>query len=902
MQHSTRIIRTSSLAIAVTLACPAIATAQASDLIITGVVDGPLTGGIPKAIEFYAIADIPDLSIYGWGSANNGGGTDGQEFTFPAISATAGDFIYVASEAPGFTSFFGFGPDYTSSAALINGDDAIELFRNGTVVDLFGEIDVDGTGTAWDHVDGWAYRVNGTGPDGSTFALANWTFSGPNALDGESDNDSAATPFPLGTYSTSGSGGGPTVPVSRCGLPATGIHDVQGSGFSTPIDGTTVEIEGVVVGDFQGSDELSGFFVQEEDSDVDADPNTSEGIFVFSRVLDVSVGDVVRVEGRADEFFGLTQLTGVSDIEVCASGAVVTPAEPVFPIASNADLERFEGMSVVFTQPLFVTDNFNLGRFGEVVLSIEGRQFNPTQVAEPGPDAVALADLNQRSRILLDDGTNRQNPIPVPPYFAADGTLRAGDEVANLTGVLSFGFSAYRVQPTGPVVFQRLNERDELPPPTSGRIDVAAFNVLNYFVTLDNAGPICGPSGNQDCRGADDAAELQRQRDKIVETLVRMSSDVVGLIELQNDQGASTQDLIDGINAVLGAGTYDFINTGFIGTDAIKVGIIYKPATVTPVGAHAILDSSVDPRFIDTKNRPVLAQTFEEVRSGERFTVAVNHLKSKGSDCEDVGDPDQNDGQGNCNGTRTLAVQALTDWLKKDPTGSKDPDFLIIGDLNSYANEDPIDAAIAAGYADLARVFSKKGEVPYTYTFFGEAGTLDYALANPTMKAQVTGVVEWHVNADEPRALDYNDFNQPSLYNPDPFRGSDHDPIIVGLKLIPQCEGKNATVYVGIDGVVVGGFGDGHPHRGALLGSFDDDVIVGTDGRDVILGLFGDDRICGLGGRDQLIGGFGDDTLFGGDGRDVLLGGFGDDNLDGGADRDVCQGGWGWNKQTNCER
>lgn len=179
--------------------------ASASDLIITGVVDGPLTGGIPKAIEVCACADIADLSIYGLGSANNGGGTDGEEFTFPADPAVAGQFIYLSYDVDAFTAFFGFAPDYTdANAPNINGDDAIELFMNGSVVDVFGDINVDGTGEPWDHLDGWTYRVDATGPDGTTFVLENWYFSGINALDGELTNATAAVPFPLGTFACPG--------------------------------------------------------------------------------------------------------------------------------------------------------------------------------------------------------------------------------------------------------------------------------------------------------------------------------------------------------------------------------------------------------------------------------------------------------------------------------------------------------------------------------------------------------------------------------------------------------------------------------------------------------------------------------------------------------------------------
>ena len=172
---------------------------SAQDLIITAVFDGPLTGGNPKGVELLATADIQDLSLYGVGFANNGGGTDGEEFTFPADALTAGDFIYVAYNQQGFTDWFGFASTYISNAAGINGDDAIELFFNGSVVDLYGDINTDGTGTAWDHLDGWAYRKNGVSAS-TTFDPANWTFSGTNALDGETLNSSAASPIPVGTF------------------------------------------------------------------------------------------------------------------------------------------------------------------------------------------------------------------------------------------------------------------------------------------------------------------------------------------------------------------------------------------------------------------------------------------------------------------------------------------------------------------------------------------------------------------------------------------------------------------------------------------------------------------------------------------------------------------------------
>ncbi|MDA3930653.1 MAG: lamin tail domain-containing protein [Prolixibacteraceae bacterium] len=202
-----------------------------SQLVITGVFDGPLSGGTPKAIEIYVSENIADLSIYGIGSANNGGGSDGEEFTFPAVAATLGDFIYLASESSGFNSFFGFAPNYTNSAAGINGDDAIELFKNGAIIDVFGDINTDGSGQAWEYQDGWAYRNNTTGPDGNSFVLANWSFSGPNALDGESSNATSATPFPIGSFTGIGAPS-PTITVSLSSLTNMGYLVTTGPGSS----------------------------------------------------------------------------------------------------------------------------------------------------------------------------------------------------------------------------------------------------------------------------------------------------------------------------------------------------------------------------------------------------------------------------------------------------------------------------------------------------------------------------------------------------------------------------------------------------------------------------------------------------------------------------------------------
>ena len=867
--------------------------APADDLIITAVYDGPLSNGTPKGVELYAVNDIPDLSIYGLGSANNGGGSDGQEFTFPADSVTAGTFIYVASESTGFTSFFGFAPDYTTGAMAINGDDAIELFANGSVSDVFGDINTDGTGEPWEYLDGWAYRVSGTGPDGSTFVLANWTFSGPNALDEETSNGTAATPVPIGTYAptppgfsisknapatvdpgdlytytltvnnqlgqdltnlvitdvvplsvtfayASGNGalygnvvswtvaslangatlsrtfavtatatggvdvvnqtygvyaanwttptvGAPvttTVSTNACGALYTPIYAIQGSGASSPLAGQNVTTEGIVTAVFQDAGQINGIFIQ--DAAGDGDPATSDGIFVYNNgtPLTAAAGDKLRIAGQVTEYNDLTEITNVSSLLSCGSGSVAATAVSL-PIPDLADWEQYEGMLLEFPQGLYVTELYNLARYGQISLSVNDRLFNPTNVITPGQPALDLQNLNDRSRVLLDDAYTPQNRDPIvypPPKLTYTNTLRAGDFITNLTGVLDYSFGEYRIQPAAPVTFAPRNPRPDNVPDVGSDVRVASFNVLNYFNGDGQGG------GFPTSRGADTLTEFNRQRDKIISAITTLDADVIGLMEIENDgygQYSAIQDLVNGLNDAAGAGTYAFVDAGGpIGVDEITVGLLYKPGKVTPAGAPVILDSSVDSTFNDDKNRPTLAQAFTDTVSGQVFVVAVNHLKSKGSPCDDVGDPDAGDGQGNCNLTRKAAAEALVNWLAADPTGTGSQYNLIIGDLNSYAKEDPITAIKNGGYSDLLAQYDGAGA--YTFVFYGQFGYLDHALASAALQPFVTGATAWHINADEPRALDYNEeFKSPGqvaeLYGSGPYRASDHDPVLVGL-------------------------------------------------------------------------------------------------------------------------
>ena len=582
----------------------------------------------------------------------------------------------------------------------------------------------------------------------------------------------------------------------------TPIHAIQGTADVSPLAGEIVTVEAIVVGDFQNngitdSGDLRGFYLQEEDADVDANTMTSEGIFVFDTGrLDVQMGDQVRVTGQVSEYFGMTQIAADTVERLAGRSVMPSVAELTLPVSSADAFEAYEGMSVRFNQALVISEYYNFDRYGEIVLAEplagESRPMAPTTLEAPGSVAYQQrANDNRLARITLDDGRTEQNPDPAyhpnGQVFDLNNRFRGGDLLQNAVGVMDYRYDKYRLQPTMAADYIVNNPRPLDVPYVGGSLKIAAFNVLNYFTTLDQPGHLCGPDGNLNCRGADNADEFTRQRDKIISAIAAMDADIVGLIEIENNATAAVNDLVDGLNLFVGEARYAALNTGTIGSDAIKVGFIYQPATVQTIGDFAVLDSLVDARFIDDKNRPALAQTFTELASGARLTVVVNHLKSKGSDCTSLGDPDLGDGQGNCNIVRTQAAHALAQWLATDPTASNDDKVLIIGDLNAYAKEDPIRALTESGYTDLLRYY--QGDNAYSYVFDGQFGYLDYALSNAALRDHVTGTAVWHINADEPDILDYDSSykktGQAALYEANPYRSSDHDPVIIGLDLHP---------------------------------------------------------------------------------------------------------------------
>lgn len=627
-----------------------------------------------------------------------------------------------------------------------------------------------------------------------------------------------------------------TVTVEAPAAALTPIPSIQGTGARSPLAGQTVSTEGVVTKVLN-----NGFFLQ--DPVGDGNPLSSDGLFVFTgSAPTVAAGDRVRVSGSVIEFDvsgsganpaaearPLTEIGGSPTVVKLGTAALPAPVVLDLETQGGDELERFEGMLVTVRGPLTVSQNFFLGRFGQLTVAAGERLETPTNRHRPGPEAQALAESNARRSLLLDDSSSLQNPQPIP-YLGQDATVRAGDTTPQLTGVIDFGLytasttglSGYRLQPTVTPVFSRANPRSSQPPAVGGSHRVASFNLLNYFTTFTDGRTADGASGQGcslggsvsagNCRGADNLAEFKRQQAKLVAAITALDADVLGLIELQNKGMTAVQNLVDALNTERGGPVYAAVADPVSGTgsDAIKTALIYQPARLSPVGA-----SLSDPAAVH--NRPPVAQTFQTA-AGSRFTVVVNHFKSKGCDGASGADLDLGDGQGCFNATRVAQARALLGFIGRlqaaRPGVPATPELLVLGDLNAYAQEDPIATLRAAGLVDE---IGRDKAFGYSFVFDGAAGRLDHALSTPALAARVVKADEWAINADEPSVLDYNtEFKPDDRYSPTPFRASDHDPVLVGLNLAPALQAASP--------------------RGGVNGTAGDDVIVAGEGANSVQG------------------------------------------------------------------
>jgi predicted extracellular nuclease len=629
--------------------------------------------------------------------------------------------------------------------------------------------------------------------------------------------------------------------------PVTRISAIQGSGDQSPLVGQKVTVSAVVTAHMPG---LSGFFVQEEAADSDGDAATSEGVFVYygnanPGVDESTVGKRVQISASVSEFRNQTQLSAITDFVVRGAAVLPEPVRIALPVSDMGQWERLEGMRVEVVSAtaggrLVVSDNRTLGRYGNVTLSADTPLAQYTEVNAPSVAGYATyVQTLQRSQIILDDRSGAQNPESVPGRgglpLSASNTLRAGDGVDRVIGVLDQFFDAaasepyltsYRVQPTQTPQFTgaaRPSAAELQQAVGAATLKIASANVLNFFnLTGATSGSsqvmFNTPLGNQQgIRGANSIAELGRQRAKIVANLLGLGADVYGLMEVQNNgfgPGSAIQDLADALNASAdkpAGAVYAVVKAPFseaagtvpgAGTDAITVAILYRSDRVTPVGGAAVPNVSTYDAFNGSIGgaRVPIAQTFAVGGSTEQFTLVVNHFKSKGSVLGGAGNADAFDGQGANNAARVKTAQQLSNWLATRPTGATSPHVVLVGDFNAYAKEDPITTLETGGYVKVSQGLS--------YAFDGMWGSLDHVLVSTSLQPSVGRAVKWAINAEEPEVLDYNvEFKsldqQASFYAPTAYRSSDHNPILLGLNF-----GGQAPSFSGVpanaQAVVVG--------------------------------------------------------------------------------------------------
>ncbi len=563
-----------------------------------------------------------------------------------------------------------------------------------------------------------------------------------------------------------------------------------------------------------------GYFLQDpfasETPVAGADGPPALRVYTGRAAPTVSPGDVLQVSGRMSAWRTGNpprpplELAAPRDVRVLATGCAIAPVALTWAGTSEAALQALEGRLVRIVGPLTVQENRFLGRFGTLVLAAGGRRRQATELTAPRvAPAQAATDSAASLRLWLDDGSGHAWPSS-PPAFGPGGEGRVGDDVPALVGVLDRGPAgpglgattgaplAWRLQPTTPVRVLPANPRPASPPDVGGDVRVATANLENFFVTPADARRGCGPHHLvRDCRGARDGAELARQRAKLATMLQALDADVLALQELQNDGDDAASALAAALDERLGRHAWSVVAGAPGGHDAIRVGLIYRADRVRPVGGPR---TDADP----VHSRPPLAQVFEWP-GGARLRVVAVHFKSKR--CESTGaadsaddgrdgEGDAGDGQGCFAARRAAQARAMVrfvDALARERGPAGRPDTLLLGDFNAYAREDAVAVLAAAGYTDLAALPSGERPFAYTYVHDGLAGSLDHAFASPGLRARVTSARAWHVNADEPDVLDYRLSHRqgpacascaPDRFDPaTPWRASDHDPLLVGLRL-----------------------------------------------------------------------------------------------------------------------
>ena len=402
-----------------------------------------------------------------------------------------------------------------------------------------------------------------------------------------------------------------------------------------------------------------------------------------------------------------------------------------------SELQPYIGQTITFDQPVYVCNNY----YSNPTVSLH-RVMSPTNQELPAsPAYYNLLSLNSKAQVSL---------VGLP------GNHRMGEVFTGLTVHVTSTSALTYVSHTS-----LYGTREDLKKvPSVDMLDthnllVCALNCEYYLV--ENIGTGYGP---------DNKAESDRQHAKIMDALTRIRADIYGFMEVEQGQSA-LRKLADALTATTGR-HYTWINDGGSASGSYtKSGYVYCSDVVRPHGALKSNNTGVS-------NRKKL-QAFDLISSGERFIFSINHFKAK-SGSGTGPDADQGDGQGIYNHARVVEAESVISFYNTNRSYYGDEDILVMGDLNAYAKEDPIRVLTSAGMTDLHRFFH--ADSSYSYTFHGEAGYLDHALCNATLRPQITGMVAWHINSDESDSYTYDKSSDETM-----FRCSDHDPVLVGLKL-----------------------------------------------------------------------------------------------------------------------
>lgn len=423
-----------------------------------------------------------------------------------------------------------------------------------------------------------------------------------------------------------------------------------------------------------------------------------------------------------------------------------------------SELSQYVGQTIEFDAPFYVCNNYDSGS-----LTIAPRRiFQATNQALPlSAEYDSMLKLSSWGKITLNN---------------VSGYHRMGERLHKLV---------VKVNSTSSVTLVSCEWRGNTREDLEKGIDLNAINMrgehellvccmnLEYYL-VENFG-----TGY----GADSYEEHQKQRAKVSKALKIINADLYGFVEIEQGQSALAEIAAD-LSKNTGR-SFSYVNDGGSASGSYtKSGFVYCSDVLEPYGQLRENNTGVKQRK--------KTQAFREINTGEVFMLSVNHFKAKSG--RGSGDnADQGDGQGTYNGDRKREAQSLLAAYENDRSYYGDDDLLIMGDLNAYAMEDPISILREGGMIDLHRTFH--ADSSYTYVYRGYAGYLDHALCNTSLLPQVTGMVAYHINSDESDAYTYDKSSDQSM-----FRSSDHDPVLVGLKLdrnaviIPEEEHTQAEI------------------------------------------------------------------------------------------------------------